>query len=177
MCYWISPPSGWMHIQSMTSEFMTQCIYFPTHNFNQIKTVKSSRSSELIHVDAAAALIGNKRHILNPWNPPFLSIASFIFMWSKRLTDQGPKEALRYLHFQQWVVQLWLFAHQLETWVTLPSLRNNICLYGAICSLCTSGNTEAWGNIYHGSVLCCSRASQRLIYTDNHQHAVILEEM
>lgn len=53
-----------------------------------------------------------------------------------------------------------------------PSLRNNICLYGVISSLCTYGNTEAWENVYHGSVPYCTRASQKPIYINIHQHAV-----
>lgn len=57
-----------------------------------------------------------------------------------------------------------------------PSSRSSTCFHGAISSLCTHGHTEAWGNVYHGSVPHGTRAPRKLIYINNHQCAVKVTE-
>lgn len=99
-------------------------------------------------------------------------------MWLKSLANHSLKEAMRYLHVHQWMVQLWPESHinWKHEWLyhpSPPSLRNNTCLcvvnehntqtcvsQGPMWSLCTYGNTEAWGNVYHGSVPPCPGATQ-----------------
>ena len=129
MCYW-NPPSLNMCVYSIYDPFQTDPnlkFWTDTCGCSHSSHWKQTSHFELVKTSSSI----NK-------------LLHFYVVW-KRLTDQGPEEALRYLHFQKWMVQLWLLTHQLETWVTpvFKSLRNNICLHGAISSLCTYGNTES----------------------------------
>lgn len=118
---------------------------------------------------SATAHSGNKRHILNLWKPHSLSIDCYVFKWSRRSTDRGPKEALRYLLFPTMNGKIMSLnpsiGNRSDSAIHIyPPLRNNMCLYGVMCSLWTYGNTEAWGVVCHGSVPYCCRASCQLIY-------------
>lgn len=167
----LSPPFECTCTQAATSKFMTQCIYIfqvQTQNFNQIQAIKSSLTFVDTHMEAAVTFWTCENLF-----PPIDGLLCGLRDWQIKLKKKKDLEKSALPTMKGSIMALNpCTGNMSDSSIQVdPSLRSNTCSCRAMCSLCTCGNSEVWGNVYHGSVVPrCTEALEKYSDISSHHH-------